>query len=289
MTLTKSKAGLEEDLVALDGVASARVEAFCCDEGQMILYVGLQERGTPQFEYRPDPGEDLSLPEEIQDAYRGFVAALGRATPEDDLAEDLTAGHSMMRNAVRREFQERFVVFAGRHLQALRAALARSADPEQRAAAAYIIGYAGNKKTVIGDLQAALRDPAPGVRMNAAAALRAIAVLGRDKSLEITIPATWFVEMLNSTVLADRLAGAKTLHLMYEEFSEGTVAQIKERAAPSLVEMARWKHLPHALPAYLLLGRVSGISEEEMAAAWAVGQREQMLARIEKALLPKKK
>lgn len=289
MGLPKSKTNLEERLVALDGVALASVEAYCCDEGRMILYVGLQERGTPLFEYRPEPDEDVSLPEEVMDAYSGFTNALGRATSLDDLAEDITAGHSLMRNAECREFQERFVMFAGRHLQALRAVLARSADSEQRAAAAYVAGYAGNKKVVIGDLQSALRDPAPGVRMNAAAALRAIAVLARDKSLEITIPATWFVEMLNSVVLADRLAGSKTLHMMYDEFSEGTVAQIKERAAPSLLEMARWEHLRHALPAYLLLGRVSGISEEEMAAAWETGEREQMLARIEKALLPKKK
>jgi hypothetical protein len=214
---------------------------------------------------------------------------VGRATAEDDLAEDLTAGHSLMRNLECRSYQMRFIEIAAGQMQVLRAVLARSADPAQRAAAAYIIGYALNKRAVIGDLQAALRDPVPAVRMNAATALRAIAVLGRDKSLGITIPATWFVEMLNSVVLADRLAGSRTLNLMYGEFSEGTVAQIKERTLASLFEMARWRHLQHALPPYLLLGRVSGIAEKEMAAAWEAGEREQMLERIEKLLLPKKK
>lgn len=289
MALTKPKGALEEALVGLDGVGLASVEAYCCDEGQPILYVGLLERGTPLFEYRPEPSEDVALPEEAMEAYNGFAEALRRAASSEDLAEDLTAGHSLMRNPECREFQEQFVLFAGRHLQSLRAVLSRSSDPAQRAAAAYIIGYSGNKKTVIGDLQSALRDPVPAVRMNAAAALRAIAVLGRDKSLEISIPATWFVEMLNSVVLADRLAGARTLHLMYEEFSEATVAQIKERALPSLFEMARWRHLPHAVPAFLLLGRVAGIAESEMTGAWEAGEREKMLARIESILAPKKK
>jgi len=87
-------------------------------------------------------------------------------------------------------------------------------------------------------------------------------------------------------VLADRLAGSRTLNLMYDEFSEGTMAQIKERALSSLFEMARWRHLQHALPAYLLLGRVSGVAEQEMAAAWEASERDQMLARIEKLLKP---
>jgi hypothetical protein len=287
--LPKSKGSLEEVLVALDGVALANVEAFCCEQGRPILYVGIQERGTPLFEYRQEPDEDVALPEEVTEAFAGFAATLGRATAEDDLAEDLTAGHSLMRNLECRSYQMRFVEIAAGQLQALRAVLARSGDPEQRAAAAYIIGYAQNKRAVIGDLQSALRDPVPAVRMNAATALRAIAVLGRDRSLGITIPATWFVEMLNSVVLADRLAGSRTLNLMYGEFSEGTVAQIKERALASLFEMARWRHLRHALPPYLLLGRVSGVPEPEMAAAWEAGEREQMLERIEKLLLPKKK
>ena len=155
--------------------------------------------------------------------------------------------------------------------------------------AAYMIGYTADKKAVIDDLQAGLRDPAPEVRSTAARALRAIAVLGRNKSLGIVIRATWFIEMLNSVVLADRIEGSRTLNLMFDDLSEGALAQIKERALPSLLEMARWTHLPHALPPYLLLGRVAGISEAEMSAAWEEGKREEMLARIERALLPKKK
>jgi len=33
---------------------------------------------------------------------------------------------------------------------------------------------------------------------------------------------------------------------------------------PSLYEMARWRHLAHALPAYLLLGKVAGVAEQEV-------------------------
>ena len=56
---------------------------------------------------------------------------------------------------------------------------------------------------------------------------------------------------------------------------------------PALYEMARWRHLAHALPAYLLLGKVAGVAAQEVQAEWEAGRREEMLARIEKALGPK--
>ena len=287
--LPKSRVDLEEKLEAVDGILLSQVEAYCCDEGQMALYIGIQERGTPIFEYRPRPIEELNLPAEVTDAYAEFTTALARAAAAGNLAEDLTSGHSLMRDPDCRDIQEKFVALTGSYLAELQAVLARSSDTGQRTTAAYVLGYAADKKKVIDDLQGGLRDQEQDVRLTSARALRAIAVLGRDKSLGITIRATWFVEMLNSTSLGDRLEGARTLNLMFEELSEGTVLQIKDRALPSLFEMAHWRHLPHALPAYLLLGRVAAIPEADMTVAWDEGKRDEMLARIDAALLPKGK
>ena len=47
---------------------------------------------------------------------------------------------------------------------------------------------------------------------------------------------------------------------------------------PALIEMARWKTLAHALPAYILVGRVAGWSEDQMQAAWSRGDREAAIA-----------
>jgi hypothetical protein len=43
--------------------------------------------------------------------------------------------------------------------------------------------------------------------------------------------------------------------------------------------MARWKTLSHALPPYLLLGRIAGLPEEEVHAAWTRGDREWVIAK----------
>lgn len=50
---------------------------------------------------------------------------------------------------------------------------------------------------------------------------------------------------------------------------------------PALLEMARWKSPDHAFPAFTLLGRVAGMSEEDIRKAWSEGGREEMLARVQ--------
>lgn len=281
--LPASKGQVEEDLEAVSGILRARLEAFCCEAGKPILYVGVEERGAPAFPYRDIPTEEIALAPEILSVYADFTAALNRAARDGDTGEDLSAGHSMMTNIACRVAQERFVGLATLHEEQLRRVLAGAADPEQRAIAAYVIGYAPDKKSVVNDIQQALRDPEDAVRANAARALKAIAVLARKPDSGIVLRATWFVEMLNSVTLSDRIEGSRTLLTMFDELTAQTVLQIKDRALLSLEEMAHWHHLPHALPAYLLLGRVAGIPETEMEQAWSRGDREEMLKRIEKS------
>ena len=60
------------------------------------------------------------------------------------------------------------------------------------------------------------------------------------------------------------------------------LAHLRERALPALIEMARWKHLAHALPAFILLGRMAGLPETEIQEAWKSGDRERVIARAGK-------
>jgi len=69
-----------------------------------------------------------------------------------------------------RALQEAFVDLATTYPTELRNVLREGANEEQRAMAAYIIGYAPNKMRVVNDLQYALQDPDDTVRNNACAA-----------------------------------------------------------------------------------------------------------------------
>lgn len=282
--LPRNREDAEATLEAFDVVARAHIEAFCCDDGKTVLYIGIQERGQPALDLRPIPAGDLLLPPELVSAYEDFTQALGRATPED-LAEDLRSGHSLMRGITLRTLQDRFLALAELHTPLLRDVLAKSADEDHRAIAAYLLGYTKDKAAVAEDLQQALRDPAAIVRANAARALKAFAVLAAlQPESRILIRTTWFVEMLNAPALSDRLEGARALLTLFDSLSDQTRAHLRDRALPSLFEMARFRHLPHALPAFLILGKTAGLSDAQIEAAWVAGDREKILDEAAKRL-----
>jgi hypothetical protein len=289
--LPRSKAEAEERLESLDGVLRAQLEAFCCEQGRAVLYVGIEERGGARFETRPAPAnESLALPEEIVTAYEDFASALARATAAGDLREDLSHGHSLMENVACRVAQQRLEALAQLHAGVILHALQEAADPEARAVAAYVAGYVPDKAAAVAPLQLALRDPEPAVRRNAARALKGIAWLAlTQRQTGLRVQPTWFVEMLNSIVLSDRLEAAQVLQMYLELGDQAAAAQIRERALPALFEMARWQHLPHALPAYLLLGSLGGIGQEELERAWETGERGKLLAKLEKQLVSRRK
>ena len=191
----------EKRLERVRGVARARLERMCCDAGKAILYVGIEEKGGPHFETRSRgiKGPAVALPDEIVDTYRLFEDALEVAVRTGDAAEDVSQGHSLMANPEVRAIQERFLVLAVDHATILRDVLRHAPDGEQRAIAAWILGYAPNKNLVVEDLHQAIHDPFDEVRNNAVRSLRAIAVLaGRRAELGIRISPSWFIDMLNS-------------------------------------------------------------------------------------------
>lgn len=282
--LPPSRGVIEDNLGEIPGVVMARVEAVCCEGASAILFVGVAERGAPHAAFRTAPTGDAALPAETIDSYRQFLAAVQRAASRGNGVEDLTAGHSMMADPDARAHQEQFVTYARDNVALLRRVAREAADDEQRAAAVAILGYAPNKPAVVEDLQYALQDPDEAVRANGIRALTAVAVLAaKHPSLGIRISGTWFVEMLNSVVLSDRVESAKALLTLTDGSAPAALQQIRERALPSLAEMARWRTLRYALPPFLLLGRVAGLTDSQTQESWRKGDRESV---IERALKP---
>ena len=78
----------------------------------------------------------------------------------------------------------------------------------------------------------------------------------------------------------DRTRAAALLSTLTESRDAGVLEQMRERALPSIVEMARWNSLAYALPAYVLAGRLAGLTENEIQDTWSKGERETTLARI---------
>ena len=175
-----SKGDAEAKLDQIPGVVESHLEAVCCDNGQTILYVGIEERGAPHFDLREPPEGEVALPEEIVSAYNRFLEAAQAASRRGSTDEDLTHGHPLMADGSARAIQEMFPALADttsgadpRRAAQLRA-MKRSAPwpptfwstPAARAA-------------IVNDLQYALKDADAGVRNNAARSLVALSVLAK--------------------------------------------------------------------------------------------------------------
>jgi len=286
--LPPSKGDAEERVDSIPGIAESHLEAVS-DARKMVLYVGVEERGAPHFDPREAPEGDMKLPEVMVTEYRNFVEAAAAASRKHIVAEDLTQGHARSADPETRKIQDRFPLFATEHLAELRDVLKNSADEDQRAIAAYIIGYAPNKRDVINDLQYALKDADAGVRANATRSLVAIEVLAKlEPKQGLKISPTWFIEMLNSLSWSDRSRAVMALQILTDQPDASTLEQIRDRALQSLIEMARWKTLSHALPPYLLLGRVAGLPENDVQAAWSRGDREWVITQATAGTAKKK-
>jgi hypothetical protein len=175
-----------------------------------------------------------------------------------------------------RRLQDQFAEYAAVHVAELRDVVRNGSEPDQRAAAAAVIGYAPKKTDVVNDLQYALQDTDDAVRANAARSLKAFAVLAQKSPwLGLKVAPVWFEEMLNSISLSDRVQATQTLVVLTEDAkSLAAIDLVRERGIAPLVEMARWSALDYALPAFLLVGRSAGIPEAELQEQWRKGDRE---------------
>ncbi len=262
--LPPSKADLEETLVNLKGITRANVEAVCCDAGKAIFYIGVEERGRPHLDIREEPKNlNLLMPDDVAAVYNKLL----------DLVADPSAVEAQLPDV------------AENHQAILRQILREGADPEDRRAAATVLGYGPRAQSIIEDLQLGLRDPDQEVRAAAFKSLAPLAIYARKHpEAEIRVLTTWFVEMLNSVSWKDRVSAMKLLVELTDERDEKLMRHLKERGVPALVEMSLWKHLPHALPAYILLGRIADLSEQEIRDSWSANQREETVKKMRKKL-----
>lgn len=279
--LPGSKGDVEDRLEMLDEVVKASVEAVCCLDKQAVLYVGIEEKGAPHFELRPPPDVEISVPEEVMKEWLEFATNLAIAVRKGTAQEDLTAGHSLVADLEARANQLKFLELAETHFPVLREVLRNGADPQQRGVAAYVIGYAKDKKRAADELQYAMRDDDSTVRMNAMRGLVAITILAsKQPDLGIRITPTWFVEMLNSTQFTDRLKAADALYNFTDKRDERIMAHLRERGIPALTEMSAWHEPTHAISAFILLGRIAGLQESEIQELWKGSDRQTLLKKV---------
>jgi POTRA domain, FtsQ-type len=273
-TLSSEPKEAKKRLESLPGVAEARIQIVCCDEGKAILFVGISEKGATSLQFRPAPTGDVRLLQDVIQGWEDFQKALLEAVRKGDSDEDQSSGHALSGNPATRAVQQRFITFAERDRKLLSDVLHHSADAEHRAIAAYVIAYFPDKHLVVNDLIEAIRDPAEGVRNHAIRALWVMAISSQRTTThrQIQVSVRPFIEMLNSIAWGDRNKSSLALLGLTEKLEPAILSELRQKALLSLIEMARWKS-SKAYEPFVLLGRVAGLSEDEIKTAWERGDR----------------
>jgi len=256
----------ESGLAQIPGVTLAKLNMVCCDTaGHWMLFVGIGETDSTSFIYRAAPTENLKLPEIMTTAYDTLNNQIVPAIKAGQATEDDSNGYSLLAYKPARHEQIKFTGFADTYFKLLSEVLRHSMYAEQRAAAAEIIAYGADKKEVSRCLLQAVDDPDDDVRNNATRALGVLAAYGgRHPELQLGIPVAPFIRMINSIVWTDRNKGLMVLVPLTQQRDKKELDQLRQQALSSLIEMAKWEDRGHAMNAFMLLGRIAGVPEDEL-------------------------
>jgi hypothetical protein len=274
------KHSVEQKLAAVRGVDDAFLTLVCCTQDRKsILYVGIEEASTPCQKFQPAPTGSMRLSEDVLSAGNDFEVTFHKSVLVGKFGEDDSKGHSLDSDPDVRAIQLRFIVLADAHLSNLKDVLHNSSDSQQRALAAQVLGYVKDKQAIVPDLVAALRDPDADVRNNSTRTLLVFAEFSpKPPAQKITISSQPFIELLNSCIWSDRNKSSGALAKLTEKRDPTLLAEIREQALPSLLEMARWKNLGHVWYALMILGRIGGLTDDEIQKNLDHGDRESMVA-----------
>ena len=278
--------GIEKRLTSLPNVVEAKINTVCCTgDGKTMLYVGVREKGADALQFRVAPVGTIRLTDKILKIGEESAEAHQKAVLKGNTAEDRSAGHSLINNAEARAIQEKFIPLADRNLKLLRQVLRESSDAQHRALAAEIIAYYKDKSAIVVDLVEAMKDADGTVRNNAMRALGLIAGYAQaHPERKIKVPFEPFIVMLNSLEWTDRNKSTLVLEELTVKRNAKLLKLLREKAVPSLVEMARWKNDGHAGTSFFILGRVGGLSDDEIGQSWMRGKHEDLIAKVQQVL-----
>lgn len=258
------KERVSDAVMRVTGRGPTDVTRVCCDEhGQVLVYIGLPGTSVRTVPYSRAPAGAASLPATLVKLREHADELQFKAIAEGRGAEDSSEGYSLATedSALRKvqlEWRDAVRQQEARVYEVLRS----SADAGQRAVAATAVGYARPGDRQIDALVDASFDADEGVRNNAVRALAVTLMAHPERGRGI--PAARFVDLLSSPVWSDRNKGLMFLQALTANREAALLRHVRHQAWSALIEMAQWPKV-HALPARVIVARVLGVGEQQLA------------------------
>lgn len=261
------------------GHESTDIAFVCCDaNGNFTAYIGLPGESYQTLAFNASPTGKVQFPKEAMKLQKDMEDAVSKAVMSGRATEDDSAGYSLTNDPKARKTQLALRDYAVQHEDLVFEILGSSSDAEQRATAVEMLGYARQSDRQVDALIHASLDPGDEVRNNA---VRALAVLaGAKPAVSRRIAPGPFVQLLRSGAWTDHNKASLVLMALTETREPQVLAQLRNEALDSLLEMGRWRNFGHAAAALTILGRMAGIEKDELNKLIAAGQAATILAKF---------
>lgn len=263
-----TKTEVEQKLLAVPGIKQADASQLCCVQNKTSLFIGVFEEENRNQKSGDAYNADIKLPDTINSLYDAYFNAFQKAVAAGNAQDDFSKGHSLMSDSATRSIQQKFVPVANKNFNLLTSVLLTSKDVEERATAAFVIAYANAKQEVVTIYKEAIRDPNALVRNNVVRALSGFAAFAQENPGKLNLDGSIVIPLLNSVYWLDRDKAMFFLVPFTQKRDKKIIAAIKKQALPALVEMANWKSEGYAYMAYILLGRIADVKEDDIHSSW---------------------
>jgi len=268
-------AASEQHLMTVPDVSRAHIDVICCTDGLPAVFVGIEEKNGSVMHFRPAPTGAIRLPPDVVQTGAEFDQVLMKVVLSGHAHEDDSEGHALLDDATARPVEDRMIAVAHNHLKLLREVLHESANSEQRALAAQLLGYAGDPQAVVPDLVYAMSDSDADVRNNAMRALMVFTMATKVKVPQV--PYQPFIALLSSAVWTDLNKASGALMQLARARDPVLLRMLRDQALASLIEMARWNDRGHAEAAFWILGDIGGLDDRTIQSYWNRNSREPVI------------
>lgn len=264
----KQIAELKAEIAKLTGKPATDLALINTAEGH-IVFVGIAgESNSEPTNFRAPGKEKTPAPTKVSEAYCKLMSLLPKAVAKKNQSD------------VDEYLQQRKTLIESSKSE--RAALLKaldSAEDEDRVVASYALGLVASTKTELEGLVKLADDPNSTVRNNST---RELGELLMDKpELAKEIPATRYIEMLNSPNWTDRNKAVFVLQGLSKTREPAILSEMRDKALHSLKEMCKWPS-GYSESAIELLGRIAGIPDEELKVLYNTNNSEAVFEALEK-------